>query len=349
MPHFVMGLLLGAAVFAQTPPQDAFKLNDLGNQASDAGDYAGAAKYFRDSVAIWRELGKDYEPHLAGTLMNLATVLCGAGRRIEGAAYFEDALALHRRTLGVRSLRTISNMNLLATNYLMLGQLEKAEAVLNEVLPLTRAEFPDGIQTARSLEILSGVLNRHGKFAEAMAPADEALAIIQRVAGDDSIEAALGYASAAEAHRAVGETDRAVPLYRKAQALYEKYLGPTHPRVASLLSQEGIIATQEGKFSTADQLIQRGIALLKQYCPDCRVELAVAENNLGLLRLRQKRYKEAGELLADALALREGFTPRPTPELAASMQTLALARKMEHRDAEAKSLTSRAEAILAFQ
>jgi tetratricopeptide (TPR) repeat protein len=344
-----MGLLLTAAAFAQTSPQDGLKFNDLGNQASDAGDYLGAAKYFRDSVAIWRALGADYEPHLAGTLMNLATVLCGAGHRGEGSAAFEESLALHRRTLGVRNLRTISNMNLLATNYLMLGQLEKAETILNEVLPLARAEAPEGIQTARSLEILSGVLNRHGKLAEAIAPADEALSIIMRAVGDDSIEAALGYASAAEAHRAAGEMDRATPLYRKSQALYEKYLGPNHPRVASILSQEGIVAMQEGKLSTAEQLMLRAIALLKQYCPDCRVELAVAQNNLGLLRLKQKRYKEAGEILSGALMLREQFSPRPTPELAASLQSLALARKMEHRDAEAKSLTTRAESILAFR
>jgi tetratricopeptide (TPR) repeat protein len=349
MPRFVIAFLFTAVAFAQSAAQNGISLNDLGNRASESGDYTGAADHYREAVQIWRSMGSDYEAHLAGTLMNLATVLCAAGHRIEGAATFEEALALHRRTLGSRHARTISNMNLLATNYLMLGQLEKAEALLNEVLPVVRAELPNDIQMARSLEIQSGVLNRHGKLREAVAPAEEALSIITRITGESSMEAALGYATTAEALRAAGQTDRALPLYRKAQALYEKFLGPSHPRVASVISQQGLIALQEGKLATAEQLMLHAVSVLKESCPGCITELAVAENNLGLLRLKQKRYREAGEVLSEALGLRESFSPLPTPELAASMQSLALARKMEHRDADAASLNRRAAAILAFQ
>ena len=349
MTRLVLGLLVSAAAFAQPTVKGAIELNDLGNRASESSDYPAAANYYRQSIQMWTDLGTEYDAHRAGVLMNLGTVLCGAGRRLEGASAFEGALALHRRTLGEHHERTVINVNLLAANYLMMGEPQKAEPLLDQVLPIVRAEFADNIQSARSLEVLTGVLDRKGQVQQAIAPAREALDISIRVAGESSLETALAYANVAEAHRSAGEFDSALPLYRKAHALYEHFLGPNHPRVATILAQEGLVAMNAGKLSTAEQSLLRSTTILKQYCPDCLLELAVAENNLGLLRLKQKKYREAGEVLAEAVALREKFSPRPTQDLAASLQTLALARKLEHRDEDAARLNSRAAAILAFQ
>jgi tetratricopeptide (TPR) repeat protein len=349
MTRIVLGLLVTTAALAQSSVKDAIEFNNQGNRASESNDYLGAARSYRQSIQIWTDLGEEYDAHRAGVLMNLGTVLCGAGRRMEGASAFEAALALHRRTLGLHHERTVVNMNLLAADYLMAGETQKAEALLNEVLPIARAEFKDDIQSARSLEVLTGVLERRGKVQEAIAPAREALDIAIRVAGESSLETALAYTNAGEAHRSTGDFDGALPLYRKAHALYEQFLGPNHPRVATVLAQEGLVATNAGKLSTAEQSLLRATTILKQNCPDCLLELAVAENNLGLLRLKQKRYREAGEILAEAVELREKASPRPTQDLATSLQTLALARKFEHRDEDAARLNSRAAAILAFQ
>ena len=67
-----------------------------------------------------------------------------------------------------------------------------------------------------------------------------------KAAGEDSLDAALAYSNAGEAHRTSGHPERALPLFRKARALYERVLGPDHPRVASLLSQEGLIMMNDG-------------------------------------------------------------------------------------------------------
>jgi tetratricopeptide (TPR) repeat protein len=349
MTRLAVGFLLAASCFAQNTALEALRLNDEGNRASDRIDYAAAAGLFRQSMAVWKALGPSFDAHRAGTMMNLGTVLCGLGRRADAGPIFEEALDLHRRTLGPRHLRTLTNMNLLAANYLMLGEVDKGEALINEALPIARADFPGNIQTARSLEVLTGILDRRGRSREAIAPAEEALALALRLETENSLEGALAYSNAAEAHRANGHFDRALPLYRKSHAIYERFLGPNHPRVASTLSQEGLMALYDGKYSIAEQTIQRAISILKQHCPDCLVELAVAENNLGLLRLKQKRYQEAGEVLEDALMLRERFSPAPTPDLAGAIQALALARKFEHRDADAATLNQRAAAILAFK
>jgi tetratricopeptide (TPR) repeat protein len=341
-----IGVAITVNAWAQSAPQNALRLNDEGNAASDAIDYATAAVKYKEASELWRSLGPEYRAHLAGTLMNLGSVLCGLGKRAEGATAFVEALALHRQTLGPRHHRTVMNMTLLASDYLMLGELAKAEAILDEALPIARADFPSDIQTARCLEIQSGVLNRHGKLAESVVPAEEALSVAIRVAGEDGLETALAYATAAEAHRANGRNDRALPLYRKAHALYEKTLGPEHPRAASLWGQEGLIEMQDGKLSTAERSMQKSISLLNKSCPNCWVELAVAYNNLGLLRLAQKRWAEADESLTRSMELREKFSSVDSMELASSIESLAYARKMLHRDADADRLAKRAAGMM---
>src|SRR5262245_57006576 len=97
----------------------ALELNTRGNDATDAGKYEEAIGLFRESIGIWRAAGEQYDPHRAGSLMNLGIVISAMGNRPEAARTLEESLALHRRTLGVRSHRTLSNMNLLASNYLM--------------------------------------------------------------------------------------------------------------------------------------------------------------------------------------------------------------------------------------
>jgi tetratricopeptide (TPR) repeat protein len=347
MKRIAIAVLFTVVAFGQTPAHDALMLNNEGNEASDAVNYAGAVAKYRQAIDIWRTLGPEYKAHLAASLMNLGSVLCGEGKRTEGAEAFAEALALHRATLGATHYRTLANMTLLASDLLMLGDTPKAEAILDEALPIARANFPNDTQLARCLEIQSGVLNRHGKLSESIVPAEEALRIVVQSAGETSLEAALAYASTAEALRSAGQGARALPLYRKAHAIYEKHLGPEHPRVASLWSQEGLLEMEEGKLNTAEQSMLKAITLLKKSCPSCVVEMAVAQNNLGLLRLKQKRYKEADESLSQAMEMREKFSSSPTPELAASIESLAYVRKMQRRDEDAARLSKRAQGMMA--
>jgi tetratricopeptide (TPR) repeat protein len=327
----------------------ALELNERGNAASEAGRYDEAIGLFRDSLAIWRAAGPDYNAHRAGTLFNLGIVVSATGNRPDAAKILEEALALHRKTLGLTAVRTLSNINLLASNYLMIGRVQDSEALFREVLTVARERYPNDIQTARALEGLSNVLVRYGKAEEALPLSEEALRIAVGAAGEASLDAALAYANVAEAHRSLGHIERALPLFRKSRGLYEKQLGPDHPRVASLMSQEGILMLEDGKLATAEQLMTQALAALDRSCPKCYVERAIAENNLAVLRLRQKRYRDAGELLSRVIAVRENFTATPGQELAETIRLLAAVRQKEKRFEDAERLTRKADVILGYR
>jgi tetratricopeptide (TPR) repeat protein len=344
-----IGLITVMAAAAQTPAEEAQKLNNQGNQLSERLEYRESERLYGEAIAIWRSLGSNFDAHLAGSLLNLGVALSGEGRRIEATKAYEESLALHRRSLGAKHHRTVSNMNLLASSYLMLGNPDRADTLFQEALPIERELYPNDIQTARTLEGISNALIRKGLAKEAVPQAEEGLAIALKAAGEESVDAALAYSNVAETHRCSGHPERALPLFRKARAIYEKTLGPEHPRVASLLSQEGVILMNEGKLSLAEQDMVKAVKLIGKTCPDCIVELAITENNLGLLRLKQKRYREADEALSKAIAFREKFETTPGPLLAESLQGLALAREKQSLHEDAARLNSRAEAIRSYR
>lgn len=344
---WVIGMAGVAAAGAQTAlPDDP---NVLGNQAADRGDFAAAEPYYQKAVEQFRAMGPDYEAHLAGSLVNLAAANCGQGRRAEGARYLEEALVLHRRTLGPKHLRTVININRMATNYLLLGDTDRAASLFAGALAIERELYPSDGQLAQTLGGLAAVLLRRGQMAEVLPMAEEALRIARQSSGDGSVEAAQMYANVAEVHRISGRLDRALPLYRKARFIYETVLGKADARVASTLSQEGLILIADGKLTLAGQALDRAVDMLRQSCPLCVPEMSIAENNLGVLRLKQKRYAEADRLLTHVLALQEKYLTRPGREMADTLQNLSVVREKEQFHEDAVRLRNQATMILSYR
>ena len=331
---------------AQTPVAD---LNDLGNQATERRDYPAAESYFRKAVEEFRALGPDYDAHLAASLFNLGNVVCAEGKRTEGARYYEEALVLHRRSLGPKHLRTMTNVNRMAVNYMTLGDVDRAESLYAEALPIERELYADDVQLAHSLGGLASAHLLKRQTADVLPLAEEALEVARKTAGENSLDAAQMYANVAEIHRTFGRPDRALPLYRKARSICEKALGADDTRVLSILSQEALILMDEGKLTLAEQALNRALDGLGKNCPLCVTEVSIAENNLGLLRLKQKRYADADRLLSHVLTLQEKYLTKPAREMADTLQNLAVVREKEQLHADAVRLQNRAATILGLR
>jgi tetratricopeptide (TPR) repeat protein len=342
----VVGVFAAAAAWAQ---QDGFKLNDLGLAAASRGDYGEAKRLYGEAMTLWKQLGPQYEAHLATSQGNLAEVLCMEGKRREGAKAFEESLAIHRRILGPTNLRTLTIMNLLAGAYLMLGDDERALSLFNEALKVERELYPNDLQLARTLAGLSLLRLRAKSPEEALPMAEEALSLVLKAGREDGLDVALAYANVGEAHRWLGHTERALPLLRKARSIYENILGPTHPRVASVLSQEGLVYMQDGKYSLAEKDMVQSLEMLATSCPECTFERLVGESNLGLLRLRQGKYAEADRLLTQVVSTEENYMARPGSDMATALLALAQVREKQRRFEDAARLHRRADLILEFR
>ena len=219
MKGLLIGMLTAIAAAAQAPVERAQSLNTQGNQVAESGNNAEAERLYREAIEIWRSLGPAYEAHTAGTLVNLGVALTGDGQRAAAAKVLEEALVLHRRSLGTQHHRTIANMNLLAGNYLMMGNPERGEMLFQEALPIERELYAGDIQTARTLEGLAYGLVWRRRPREALPLAEEALRIAVQSTGENSLDTALAYSGVAEAHRAMGAGERALPYVSSGASL----------------------------------------------------------------------------------------------------------------------------------
>jgi tetratricopeptide (TPR) repeat protein len=347
--HTISLLLFALAIGTAGPQSPASDFNDRGLAAAEKRDFATAAKLYLQAIEAWEKQGPEYAAHVAIVKMNLAQVYGAEGRRKECAATLEESLAGFRRTLGIRDLRSLAALNILGGMHMMLGNHARAEALFQEALPIERELYPADTQMARTLGGLASLHMREGRTEQAIPLAEEALAIIIKAEGENSLDAALAYANIAEAHRVLGRPERALPLFRKSRTTYERLLGKDHPRVSSVLTQEGLLLLADGKLGMAEEVLERSLAIVEKSCPKCSFERAAAENNLALLRIRQGKLEEADRLLTHVLELQEKAPEMPKSEMAVTLQSLAAVRQQEKRYEDAERLKRRAALLLSYR
>ncbi len=346
--RIIIFLLLAASAVVADPGQ-AGQLNDRGLAAADKRDFETAKKSFLEAIAVWEKLGPEYAAHVAIVKMNLAQVYGAEGRRLECAAMLEESLRGFRSTLGIRDLRSLAALNILGGMHMMLGNHARAEELFLEALPIERELYPNDTQLARTLGGLASLAMREGQAGKAIPLAEQALALTIKSEGENSLDAALAYANIAEAHRVLGHKDRALPLFKKARTTYERLLGTDHPRVSSVLTQEGLLMLEEGKLAMAEEALERSLGIVQRSCPNCAFERAAAENNLALLRIRQGKLEEADRLLSSVLALQEKAPEMPKAEMAVTLNSLAVVRQREKRFEDAERLKQRAAVLMSYR
>lgn len=313
--------------------------NERGLEAAKRGDAAGAEKLYRQSIQEWRRMGSGYAPHLGITEYNLGQALCAQGRLGDAMPVVEDALKLLRGSLGARHLYTLSVMNYLGSLRLMLGDTEGGAALFREALPLERELYPKDEQLSLTLGGLSSVLVREKHPAEALPLAEESLTLALETSGEQSLASALAYANVASVYKWEQRYDRALPLYRKALSIYERLVGPDHPRTAGIQGEIGLLEMEDGKFTLAERDMQRSLDIAQR--SGWAFEQWIAESNLGMLRYRQGKLEEAAGLLTRSMSKQEQAGIRGGLDMAVTIDTLAKVREKQRRFDEARELRER--------
>lgn len=343
------GLLSAVTLWgANAQPQRAREINQQGLDEVVRGDFDAARSHLSEALRIYLALGSEFAPHAAIETMNLGDEATAEGHWVEAQSFFEQAQARAKASFGPQNIYTVTITNRLANVHVVRGEFDPAEALYSENLAVERKLYPRDLQTGHTLSGLGHLHARQGKTRQALAEAEEGLALTIQAAGESDPEAGLAYANVAQIHRLAGHHDRAVPLLRKAHAIYERAYGPDSPRLASVLSQEGLEEMYEGKLALANDDMMRAVKLLSASAATS-VNLAVAEQNLGLLRLRQKKYAEADRLLSHALKLQDQYRARPGADMAQTLSLLALVREKERRFEDAESLKARAATLTSYR
>ncbi|HEY4119866.1 MAG TPA: serine/threonine-protein kinase [Byssovorax sp.] len=110
-------------------------------------------------------------------------------------------------------------------------------------------------------DALGSMLRELGKYPEAIAQHEAAIALEEKALGPDALEVARSLRNLANARRDNGEPEAALAAYTRALAIQERALGPEHPDVGSTLQSLAILDSRLGRYDEAKPRFARALAI----------------------------------------------------------------------------------------
>ncbi len=220
-----------------------------------------------------------------------------------------------------------------------------SEELLQKALKVA-ATFPAGdARTGTTFNTLGLVYKEERKYGEAEKTFEQALGILLRAYGPDSLDVGNVNFNIASVLLVQGHYEEALPYIEKSRAVYSKILGPRSLKSASALCMVGEAYRNLKRFNEAE-------APLKQ-CADMREESGGVENgelsdalyNLALVYEHQGKYALADPRLKLAEKIRELTYGVTSPEFAEALEAHAALLKLMGRDQEAKRDETMAAAV----
>jgi tetratricopeptide (TPR) repeat protein len=359
-------------------PKIARPLNDLGFALFRAGRIDEALQLLRRAVPLWQQLGD--EENLAATLDNIGQLVLPRDLR-EAAEYFNAALEIRKRVLGMGHPRTGITLHNLGTVATRLGDIRAAEWYFEASLT-AKGEEPTPSLAATHME-LAYLHSSQGDYASSHSHFVQAAEIYEQTLGsghhhsitaqivaaitDPSLVTAIGPSLADRLARAVdgpsqdtgmgattlnnlglslwlrGEDSAAAILYRKALRVYETTESTESP--ATVLNNLAMVAQRRHDYSEALELFERAQAMLEESGEDPYL-LARVRNNMGLLLSQTGKVALARDMLGRSLEARLALLGEDSPDTAITQVNLALTEAPEGDSRAARRQIERALAIV---
>jgi CHAT domain-containing protein/Tfp pilus assembly protein PilF len=222
---------------------------------------------------------------------------------------FKEAIRLAKLALEAASnpKQTGKSLDRLGFLYYESGNLKDGEPLMRQSLELRKTKVgPDTADYAESANDLAIVCRDTGRFPEAFALAQEAVAIRSRVLGKTDPLLAETLDTLGTVYSYQGQYEQAAARYEEALAIHESHLDPAHPdpEYGTLCINMGGNYQRMGKYSRAEELFQKGLAVLAKVpgkeSPSYAISLiglAYLQTDMGNYSAAEKVYDEADALL----------------------------------------------------
>jgi len=295
----------------------AAALNNLALVLEKLGDYSSAESLLRRSLRILEKtLGKQHQDS-ATTLSNLGRVLDLQGKFSE--------------TAGAEGGEDVKQLSVRAQDMINRGQYKEAETLHFRVVTIHEKTLgKEHPVTATSLSNLGNVLYLQGKFKEAEAVHRRVLAIREKVLGAEHPDTATSMNNLANVLQEQGKDEMLSPsetraqarfnlqvytetenLFRKALAIQERTLGPSHPATANTLNNLSTYLDRRGRPEEAEPLQRRALDILEKSLGSLHPDTAAMLTTLAVMLDRQGKLSEAEASYRKAVEVaRQAGNPR---------------------------------------
>jgi tetratricopeptide (TPR) repeat protein len=153
---------------------------------------------------------------------------------------------------------------------------------------------------AKALE-LSGA----GKYAEAIATEQQAVAIREKTFGPDHPSIVVSLTNLAFFYHYQGRNAEAEPLFERALAIRQKAFRPDDPNIEEALYNLGLFYGNQDRYAAeAESFYKQALAIREKRLGRDHPDVATLLNNMAVVYENQGRYADAEPLYKRALAIR---------------------------------------------
>lgn len=160
---------------------------------------------------------------------------------------------------------------------------------------------------------LMGLYRKLGRESEALDCVNAALARIDEQNISHQVGAATTFLNCATVYKAFGKAEQGIALFERAKAVYERELEPDDSRLGGLYNNMALSLVDLGRFSEADGLYRKAIAVMEQN-EGGSLEVAITYLNMATAAETEKGLLDADETVQEYLdraeKLLEGFEKR---------------------------------------
>ena len=210
---------------------------------------------------------------------------------------------------------------------------------------LARAGDPPAL-TATLLQSRANLASDRGRPAEALALAQEALALRQGPEGHVHPDIPQSYNGVGVALHELGRDDEALAAYDEGLRRAGEILGAEHPGVVPLLNNRASLLAGRGEFDAALAAYRRGLAIRAAVYGVQHPRYAFSLAQIGDVLTQQGKYVEAAEYLEQALAIRTRALGPDHPEVGDTLIGIGKIEFRRGRSEAALRATQRALVVL---
>ncbi len=245
------------------PYERASALGVRGQCRRMSGDLPAAIEDYRASLALHERVSDAGGRAVASAESNLAGALMFAGRYDEALTHFQRALMVFESSGRGVSIHAATTLNNLAALTFARGRLDEARTWFQRALTVHRAAAGESASMGALLTNQGRLYTLLGHEDDAARALDEGVRLLQRFAGEDSLDAAQARLARSDLAIQRGQLDAARDDLDAARAVFEARLPEAHPLRARIVLSEADWAAQRGDSAAARAQFDRGIEALR--------------------------------------------------------------------------------------
>ncbi len=261
-----------AVLLAGNTPAAAHSLNNLALVQKAIGKYAEAEVSYKNSIAIYKSLGRSNHPEYTNPVNNMGELYRTMGRLQEAVYAFEEVIEMRKRLLGTDHPNYANAVNNLALVEFTLGMYPEAEKHLLECRDIYKKTLGDKDKYyANALNNLASVYKAQGNLQQAEENYKECLRVFKATHGESSDKYGIYLGGLGGTYRLMKRYQEAIALTLQSLNILKNKLGENHYDYIETAYNLAETYREAGQYPEARkhylQAMQGYLVLIEKYFP----------------------------------------------------------------------------------